>query len=309
MTIANRSRFPIVSGLAVDWDHRKPPGKRINSIHLTVQATEHHDDELEDPSKVTFVDQPDGTRIEVKEAKVQWGEEVKNVEGGRMYSVITRDYMAQGFDGFEALRDRKFIIDHEVGQSMSSIVRSFLLGSSFIFRKKQLADAHEEHLCTKTLNVLKRARAQHRSPVSSVVSSPLKMKYDFSRANTSPLSARTMSEDEDVEMASSTTLDTWSFLRRHVVEHDWVTIREALHIAKHEHMSEVDPCNGGQIRRQTLGAHTPRPPSTPAPGILIDPKRKAELKGLESDVAIVAPQVDGRMRDAAASEDDHAHEE
>lgn len=36
--------------------------------------------------------------------------------------------MAQGYDGFEGLKNRKFIIDDENGQIMSSIIRSFLLG-------------------------------------------------------------------------------------------------------------------------------------------------------------------------------------
>ena len=30
--------------------------------------------------------------------------------------------------------------------------------------------------------------------------------------------------------------------RRHVVQHDWASIRDAMHIAKHEHMSAVDEC-------------------------------------------------------------------
>lgn len=32
----------------------------------------------------------------------------------------------------------------------------------------------------------------------------------------------------------------WGRLRRHVVQHDWGTIRNALHVAKHEHMSGLD---------------------------------------------------------------------
>lgn len=207
--------------------------------------------------------------------------------------------MAQGFDGFEALRGRKMIIDHEVGQSMSAIIRSFLLGSTFIFRNKQLANEHDKHLSAKTLKVLQRARAQHRSPVSSLASSPVKSRHDDYGSPNTTIS----SEEVDI---SSTTTATWSTLRRHVVEHDWVTIREALHVAKHEHMSEVDPCNGVQIRRQALGDATPRPPSTPAPGMLVDAKRKAELEGLGADVAVVSPQVDGRMRDVAAGMDAEA---
>lgn len=38
--------------------------------------------------------------------------------------------MAEGYDGFQALKNRKFIIDDENGQIMSSIIRSFLLGEA-----------------------------------------------------------------------------------------------------------------------------------------------------------------------------------
>lgn len=74
--------------MAVDWDHRKPPGQRVNSIHLTVPTREHCDEDSPG-SKVKFVEQPDGTRIEVKEATIKLGEEVKNVEGGRSYYIVS----------------------------------------------------------------------------------------------------------------------------------------------------------------------------------------------------------------------------
>jgi hypothetical protein len=35
---------------------------------------------------------------------------------------------ASRYDGFEAMKNRKFIVDDENGQIMSSIIRSFLLG-------------------------------------------------------------------------------------------------------------------------------------------------------------------------------------
>ncbi|BEJ13733.1 hypothetical protein CspHIS471_0309070 [Cutaneotrichosporon sp. HIS471] len=320
---AQEGRFPIVAGLAVEWDHRKPPGQRIDSIHLTVQETEHKDDEYDPSAEVTFLEQPDGTRIEVKQAKVKLGEEVKNLEGGRTYYVITREYMANGFDGFGALKDRRMIIDHEVGQSMSSIIRSFLLGSSFIFRMTQLAEAHHDHLdhiCSRTSNLLKRHRTLQRSPCQSIASSPSKAKYDLGQfvdsPGTSPIhpsfknivEAVTANESELVELSTSTSSTSgWGMLRRRVIEHDWVTIREAMHVAKHEHMSDVDPCDGRKLRHQTIYDKT-SPAATPrtgTPGLLVDAKRKAELKDLAPDVAIVAPQVDGRLRDIASDEGEH----
>lgn len=84
---AQEGRFPVVSGMAVEWDHRKPPGQRVNSIHLTVQQCEH----LEDPSPdmVQFADGPDGTRIEVQKSSLILGEEIKNEQGGRTYRIVS----------------------------------------------------------------------------------------------------------------------------------------------------------------------------------------------------------------------------
>ena len=55
-------------------------------------------------------------------------EEVKRVKGGRKYKLVTREYMAQGHDGFEALKGHKYLVDEESGQMMSTIVRKYLLG-------------------------------------------------------------------------------------------------------------------------------------------------------------------------------------
>jgi len=86
---AHNSRFPIVSGLQVQWDHRLPPGKRVKSIRLVNPPSE-EDDEVDNPEDmVDFVEQGDGTRVEVKQRKMDLGDEVKNEEGGRVYRVVS----------------------------------------------------------------------------------------------------------------------------------------------------------------------------------------------------------------------------
>jgi hypothetical protein len=40
---------------------------------------------------IDFVEQEDGTRVEVKQKKVQLGAEVKREEGGRLYRVVSPD--------------------------------------------------------------------------------------------------------------------------------------------------------------------------------------------------------------------------
>ena len=57
------------------------------------------------------------------------GDPIPRVKGGRMYRIITREYMAQGHDGFIALKGNKYLVDDESGQMMSSIVRKYLLGT------------------------------------------------------------------------------------------------------------------------------------------------------------------------------------
>ncbi|GFZ51509.1 hypothetical protein JCM24511_09276 [Saitozyma sp. JCM 24511] len=236
---------------------------------------------------------------------LELGEEVKPVgrdQGGRVYRVITREYMALGYDGFEALKNRTYIIDDETGQIMSAIIRSFLLGSSYIFRHKQLEEQHHRHLSTRTDRVLSRARAQHQSfsrpssLASSLTSSPRSpmtlraLSFSPGRhagvgglfphektipeeaivegegkgtvgdtAGTGPgpglglglgLSPLSLSdsmtlEPEQVErsfMSGVSGASGWDKLRRHVVKHDWATIRDALYVARHEHMSAVDEC-------------------------------------------------------------------
>lgn len=82
------SRFPIVAGLSVEWDHSKPPGKRVNSIRLVVPPRKEDDDRESPEDMVSFVEQEDGTRVEVKQRKMEFGDEVKNESGGRAYRVV-----------------------------------------------------------------------------------------------------------------------------------------------------------------------------------------------------------------------------
>lgn len=46
--------------------------------------------------------------------------------------------MSDGYDGYDALKGGNFIIDHENGALMSTLVRKYLLGASFLWRMKQL---------------------------------------------------------------------------------------------------------------------------------------------------------------------------
>ena len=53
---------------------------------------------------------------------------IERQRGGRMYKIVTREYMAQGYDGYDALKGCKYLIDDENGKLMSALVRQYLLG-------------------------------------------------------------------------------------------------------------------------------------------------------------------------------------
>lgn len=109
---AQEGRFPVISGFRVNWDSRRPPGQRVLSVHLETELADSAFTNSQ--NEATF----DGI-----------GEEVKRERGGRKYKVVSREYMVQGHDGYEPLKEGKYLIDDESGQMMSTIVRKYLLGA------------------------------------------------------------------------------------------------------------------------------------------------------------------------------------
>ncbi|ORY29141.1 hypothetical protein BCR39DRAFT_532806 [Naematelia encephala] len=294
---SQEGRFPIVAGLQVVWDHSLPPNQRVKSIHLVnpPDSSESQDDESNE-DLVDFVEQDDGTTIEVKQRKTKVGDEIRNEEGGRVYRVITREYMALGYDGFTALKNRKFVVDDEAGQIMSSIIRHFLLGSAYIFRHKQLRDAHHSHQSKRTQQVIDKARLQSvASPNASLSSSPQSAR----RLNFGLHSPPTSPGREDGPMSPGAG-------KRHVVQHDWTSIRDAMRIARTEHLSSVDTLEGHEMRHHGENKSAEKKPEGPPKNdaqaaYFVDQNSKEELKALEDDLAIVAPLVDGRLKDLAST--------
>ena len=72
--------------MAVEWDHNASSGKRVRSIRLTDPTLEEEDDPKD---SVDFVEQADGTTLEIKQKKVKLGDEVKNEDGGRVYRIVS----------------------------------------------------------------------------------------------------------------------------------------------------------------------------------------------------------------------------
>lgn len=96
------------------WDSRKAAGRRVVNVALQVHK-----------------------KIDERSAGYSTPnllmdyEEVKR-SSERKYAIITREYMAEGHDGFDCLKNQKMLIDDEQGQMMSTIVRKYLLGKVFL---------------------------------------------------------------------------------------------------------------------------------------------------------------------------------
>ncbi|KAF7322681.1 25S rRNA adenine-N(1) methyltransferase [Mycena chlorophos] len=148
---AQEGRFPVVSGMRVSWDSRKKPGERVLGVWLTkeIAQSSYHGVDGHDTPKVV-----DSMPIERTNTKT--------------YKIVTRralQYMAEGHDGFEALKRGKHLIDDESGQMMSTIVRKYLMGSHFVSTMSKFATSDIAHLHPTTQKAIGResvrAKWQH----------------------------------------------------------------------------------------------------------------------------------------------------
>ncbi|KIO34287.1 hypothetical protein M407DRAFT_16826 [Tulasnella calospora MUT 4182] len=138
---AQEGRFPIVSGFRVEWDSRRPPNQRIVGIWEERIENESGAESDSDDAASIHSEHTSGTSTPVQKHKPCKGDEVSREPGGKLYKVVTRYYMATGHDGYEALKDCKYVggIDDEHGQIMSAIVRKYLLGLQYVNRLKAIA--------------------------------------------------------------------------------------------------------------------------------------------------------------------------
>ncbi|KAG8973341.1 hypothetical protein FRC05_008885 [Tulasnella sp. 425] len=138
---AQEGRFPIVSGFRVEWDSRRPPNQRIMGIWEERIENESGTDSDSDDAESIHSAHTSGTSTPVQKHKPCKGDPVSREPGGKVYKVVTRYYMATGHDGYEALKDCKYVggVDDEHGQIMSAIVRKYLLGLQYVNSLKALA--------------------------------------------------------------------------------------------------------------------------------------------------------------------------
>ncbi|KAG8923519.1 hypothetical protein FRC00_006159 [Tulasnella sp. 408] len=142
---AQEGRFPIVAGFRVEWDSRRPAHQRIIGIWEERIQNESGAESDSDDAASIHSEHASGTSTPVQKHKACKGDPVSREPGGKLYKIVTRDYMATGHDGYEVLKDCKYVggIDDEHGQIMSAIVRKYLLGLQYVNSLKAIAAKHK----------------------------------------------------------------------------------------------------------------------------------------------------------------------
>lgn len=108
----------MITGFRVSWDSCRPPGQRV----LGVWLLEDHADDVSVVSNDSNFSTP----------TLKDGEAISRDDTKPKYKILTREYMAQGHDGFTPLSGNKYLIDDESGLITSTVVRKYLLGPSVI---------------------------------------------------------------------------------------------------------------------------------------------------------------------------------
>ncbi|KAJ7074326.1 Metallo-dependent phosphatase-like protein [Mycena amicta] len=163
---AQEGRFPVVSGLRVSWDSRRKPGDRVLGVWLTREVEESQYEGNSGHNTPRIVD---AFPIERSTS--------------RTFKIVTRQYMAEGHDGFEALKRGKHLIDDESGQIMSAIVRKYLMGSHFVNSMSRLAANDVAHLHPTTKSAIGREQARQSAPARWKHAAQLALRWRRSRAH------------------------------------------------------------------------------------------------------------------------------
>ena len=208
------------------------------------------------------------------------------------YWVVTREYLAQGNDGYLALRRGRYIIDDESGQLMSAIVRKFLLGATYIWRWNHV-ESRKPHVPTvpdspsasdssfdSSFSV--QARKRRRTSLlthlfNTSLEEPVHLSLGTSeavqRANELRLRRSNSFRKEQAKSGYVSDSDTEKRRDPLFVDYSPTSIRDALFVASHEHHSHYDTASR------------------------IDTNLVLEQGCKKEDLAVVVALPDGRMSD------------
>ena len=301
-------RFPQVAGMQVVWDSSREPGHRVVSVNLLKQPFDGQNSNSHDlrmKIRNSYKYSPDHESEEENTIMVhRMAPKIKEpLELNKTYNVVTREYLSLGNDGYEAFTRGRFIVDDESGQLMSTIVRRFLLGATYISRwnhlRTQRENAHETAFSSpdssmeepsslsirssqgrraSLLEQLFSKQAQDRGHLSSETNSAVQRAYNLQMHR-----SRSLQLDQtnlaSIEMPKRRASLSQNFVPKTplFVDNSPASIRDALFVASHEHHSHFDTAS----RIDT--------------NVVLEPGCSKE------DLALVVALKDGRMKDQARS--------
>ncbi|CDO69028.1 hypothetical protein BN946_scf184834.g35 [Trametes cinnabarina] len=311
---AQEGRFPVISGFRVSWDSRRPPGQRVLGVWLLQESPSGSESTSRSPSRtpthsgasspslsqhgsasssMSSLLQSTMSAMAQPSANLVDGEPIPRAKGGRMYSIVTRQYMAEGHDGFLPLKGKRYLVDDESGQMMSAIVRKYLLGCRFVNRLSRLASTtHVELLDPETPQVVsrekarqahatRRSRSKSRDRLSLLRSlSPSKAKGDATPRAKSP---------------AGRIGDMWRRVAGAALRWSRGHYRDHLRVSGREHMSEVDCFDGDRMRKGEFEKDNMKRPEKELSAEKEQPSE--EFDGSEEDLVVIHPIVDGRLKD------------
>ncbi|EIW60617.1 Metallo-dependent phosphatase [Trametes versicolor FP-101664 SS1] len=309
---AQEGRFPVISGFRVSWDSRRPAGQRVLGVWLlqepsggSTNTTPSHSGTASPimsqsnsaASSKTSLLQSATSAMAQSSATLVDGDPIPRVKGGRKYSIVTREYMAQGHDGFLPLKGAKYLVDDESGQLMSAIVRKYLLGCRFVNRLSRMASMHHVNLLDpETTNLVSREKARqahtsatHRSRSKSrdrlsAIRSLSPVKKD--KGNTTP---RAASPVQRAKSPAGRIGDMWRRVAGIALRWSRGHYRDHLRVTGREHMSDVDCFDGDRMRKGEFGGDQTKQQEKG--------QGAEELSGAEEDLVTIHPVVDGRLKD------------
>ncbi|KAI8998871.1 Metallo-dependent phosphatase [Trametes punicea] len=315
---AQEGRFPVISGFRVSWDSRRPPGQRVLGVWL-LQEPSGSNSTSRSPSRtpthsgassptlsnagsasssMSSLLQSTMTAMAQPSANLVDGDPIPRVKGGRMYRIVTRQYMAEGHDGFLPLAGKRYLVDEESGQMMSTIVRKYLLGCRFVNRLSRLASTnHVELLDPETPAVVsrekarqahetRRSRSKSRDRLAALRSlSPSKGKAKG--GDTTPLAK---SPGQRAKSPAGRIGDMWRRVAGIALRWSRGHYRDHLRVTGREHMSAVDCFDGDRMRKGEFGVDQAKEAREKE-------HENEELHGAEEDLVTIHPVVDGRLKD------------
>ena len=278
---AQEGRFPIISGFRAVWDSRRPPGQRVLGVWLTKEPsgsttnTPLHSGSATPASlSVSNLLQTIGGGSESAPLLTDV-EEIKREKGSKKYVIVTREYMAEGHDGFIPLKGSKYLVDDESGQMMSTIVRKYLLGElsqvvvyelvhqprlgcRFVNRMANLVNAHYDLLHSETAQVINREKGRQ-------------ARYEKSQSQ-----------------AHQEAASKWRRIANAALRWSRAHYKDNLYVSEREHMSPVDCFDGEGLRAALKSENWDNKEDTSA---------RITQEDMEKDLVTIHPIVDGRLRD------------